>query len=148
MRLAGLARVARRVPSRAEAEDVTSEVFQQALANLARFEWRGIPFAHWLLRIAANILADRWHRDAKEAGNPSPQQPGDASHKEIEQRAMLFQLVDQLPTDQRRVVVQRFVEQRSVREIAQELGRSEGAVKQLQFRALENLRARMEGARD
>jgi RNA polymerase sigma-70 factor (ECF subfamily) len=58
----------------------------------------------------------------------------------------LFRLVDQLPSDQRRVIFQRFVEQRSIREVAQGLGRSEGAVKQLQFRALEKLRAQMEGA--
>ena len=46
--------VARRVGSRAEAEDVTAEVFQQALANLPRFEWRGVAFAAWLRRMAAN----------------------------------------------------------------------------------------------
>jgi RNA polymerase sigma-70 factor (ECF subfamily) len=62
----------------------------------------------------------------------------------IEQRAMLSRLVESLPTDQRRVVYERFVEQKSIREIAQELRRSEGAVKQLQFRALQNLRLRME----
>jgi RNA polymerase sigma-70 factor (ECF subfamily) len=64
----------------------------------------------------------------------------------IEERAALFQLVKRLPEDQRRVVVLRFVEQKSIREIAQELRRSEGAVKQLQFRALERLRADVEGA--
>ena len=64
----------------------------------------------------------------------------------VEQRAALFQLVDRLPDDQRRVVILRFVEQKSIREIAQEMGRSEGAIKQLQFRALEKLRASMEGA--
>ena len=50
------------------------------------------------------------------------------------------------PADQRRVIALRFAEEKSIREIAAELGRSEGAVKQLQFRALQNLRARMEGA--
>ena len=64
----------------------------------------------------------------------------------IDHRSRLFQLVDQLPSDQRRVVTMRFAEEKSIREIAQELGRSEGAVKQLQFRALEKLRAQMEGA--
>lgn len=54
--------VARRVGNRAEAEDVTAEVFQQALASLPRFEWRGAPFAAWLYRIAANAIADRWQR--------------------------------------------------------------------------------------
>jgi len=54
--------------------------------------------------------------------------------------------VERLPADQRRVIALRFAEEKSIREIAAELGRSEGAVKQLQFRALQNLRARMEGA--
>ena len=64
----------------------------------------------------------------------------------VERRAALFQLVDRLPEDQRRVIVARFVEQKSIREIAQDLKRTEGAIKQLQFRALEKLRASMEGA--
>jgi RNA polymerase sigma-70 factor (ECF subfamily) len=51
--------------------------------------------------------------------------------------------VDALPPDQRQVIIRRFVDQRSVREIAHELGRSEGAVKQLQFRALQTLRTHM-----
>jgi RNA polymerase sigma-70 factor (ECF subfamily) len=55
----------------------------------------------------------------------------------------LFQLVDALPADQRQVIIRRFVDQRSVREIAHELERSEGAVKQLQFRALQTLRTHM-----
>jgi RNA polymerase sigma-70 factor (ECF subfamily) len=62
---------------------------------------------------------------------------------QIETHAMLSQLVDALAPDQRLVVLRRFVEQKSLREIAGELGRSEGAVKQLQFRALQNLRAQM-----
>ena len=135
--------VARRVGNRDEAQDLTSEVFHQALANLARFEWRGVPFVAWLLRIAANALADRWQRAARERGNPAPGDPEEIDVEEIEQRARLFQLVRSLPADQRRVILKRFVEQRSIREIAQELRRTEGAVKQLQFRALQNLRARM-----
>ena len=59
--------------------------------------------------------------------------------------ARLFRLVKQLPETQGRVVYARFVEQRSIREIAAELGKSEGAIKQLQLRALERLRALMEG---
>jgi RNA polymerase sigma-70 factor (ECF subfamily) len=58
----------------------------------------------------------------------------------------LFQLVESLPTEQRRVVVLRFVEQKSIKEVAREIRKTEGAVKQLQFRALSSLRARMEGA--
>lgn len=63
----------------------------------------------------------------------------------IEHRARLFQLVRRLPETQRRVVEERFVDQRSIREIAERLGKSEGAVKQLRLRAIERLRAQMEG---
>ena len=58
--------VVRRVGDRAETEDLTSEVFHHALANLHRFEWRGIPFAAWLFRIAANLIADRWQHSNRE----------------------------------------------------------------------------------
>ncbi|MGH9788876.1 MAG: RNA polymerase sigma factor, partial [Candidatus Acidiferrales bacterium] len=135
--------IARRVRDRAVAEDLTSEVFHRALESLPRFEWRGVPFAAWLLRIARNAVADHWQRAARQQGNPQAEEADEVDLDDIERRATLFRLVDALPADQRRVVVERFVEQRSIREIAQVLGRSEGAVKQLQFRALENLRARM-----
>jgi len=133
--------IARRVRNRQEAEDLTSEVFRQALQNLRRYEWRGVPFSAWLLRIAANAMADRWQRVAREQNEPPPGPPDEAAAEDIERRALLYQLVDTLPPDQRRVVVARFVEEKSIRDLAQELGRTEGAVKQLQFRALQNLRA-------
>lgn len=136
--------IAGRVRDRGVAEDLTSTVFHRALESLPRFEWRGVPFAAWLLRIARNAVADHWQRAAREQGSAGPEPTEDEVNlEEIERRATLFRLVDTLPADQRRVVVERFVEQRSLREIARALGRSEGAVKQLQFRALENLRARM-----
>lgn len=137
--------IARRVRDRAEAEDLTAEVFHQALSNLSRFEWRGIPFAAWLLRIAANTLADRWQRAAKVQEVPADvlENTQAGAHQEVERRAMLFQLVERLPEDQRLVIVRRFVEQKSIREIAQELGRTEGAIKQLQFRALQSLRTKV-----
>jgi RNA polymerase sigma-70 factor, ECF subfamily len=138
--------VARRTSSREEAEDITSDVFHQALANLKRFEWRGAPFAAWLIRIASNAIADRWKQRAREAADPPDEELSDPSMEGVERQAALFQLVAKLPQDQRRVIVMRFAEQKSIREIAQELKRTEGAVKQLQFRALEKLRADMEGA--
>lgn len=133
--------IVRRVGDRDAAQDLASEVFHQALANIRSFEWRGVPFAAWLFRIAANAVADRRQNAARHPADPAPEAPDEGIPEEIERHAMLFELVDRLPADQRRVVIRRFVEQRSIREIAQELHRSEGAVKQLQFRALENLRA-------
>jgi RNA polymerase sigma-70 factor, ECF subfamily len=61
----------------------------------------------------------------------------------VERRAQLFSAVESLPEDQRKVILLRFGEEKSIREIASALNRSEGAVKQLQFRGLENLRARL-----
>jgi RNA polymerase sigma-70 factor (ECF subfamily) len=143
--------VVRRVGDRAETEDLTSEVFHHALENLRRFEWRGVPFAAWLYRIAANLISDRWQRRGREQLADGPEQiefaqASSTEFEEVERRATLFRLVDTLPTEQRRVVVLRFVEQKSIKEVAKEVRKTEGAVKQLQFRALSSLRARMEGA--
>src|SRR5262249_8764361 len=133
--------IVRRVKDRHDAEDLTADVFHHAFENLSRFEWRGVPFAVWLYRIAANAIADRWRRTAPQASEPIFEDDLDRSHwDEIERRATLFQLVDRLPEDQRSVIIKRFVEQKTTREIALEFGRSEGAIKQLQFRAIESLR--------
>ena len=137
--------VIRRTGSRAEAEDITSTVFERALANLSRFEWRGVPFAAWLYRIAANALADRRRETERDSSDPPPDVPDAREAEEIERRAMLFQVVDRLPDVQRLVIEMRFVDQKSIREIAAALNRSEGAIKQLQLRALENLRRHLEG---
>lgn len=139
--------IASRVNDRAAAEDLTSDVFYKALANLKRYEWRGVPFAAWLLRIAANVIIDRSQHASRERPMPDdlPDPAVKPDMRAIEHRARLFQLVKRLPETQRRVVEERFVNQRSIREIAERLGKSEGAVKQLQLRALERLRAQMEG---
>jgi RNA polymerase sigma-70 factor, ECF subfamily len=141
--------VVRRVRSRPEAEDLTAEVFHRALRSLPRFKWTGAPFASWLFRIAANMIADRAKRAAREQGSGAAQDiatPAGLPQSDIEQverQARLFRLVDVLAEDHRRVILMRFVEEKSIREIAQALGRSEGAIKQLQFRALQNLRAQV-----
>ena len=135
--------VARRVPTRQDAEDLTSEVFHEALRNLGLFEWRGVPFAAWLLGIAKRRLANEWRRNGKklEVARDNLEEAGIEGR--IEETAVLSQLVEELPSDQRRVIRRRFVEQKSLREVAEELGRSEGAIKQLQYRALQNLRSGM-----
>jgi RNA polymerase sigma-70 factor, ECF subfamily len=141
--------VSRRLKDRGAVEDVTSEVFEQALANLDRFEWRGTPFVAWLLRIAANAVVDYWRRTSREQqlsdqGEPESF-PVDASNIErVERQALVFRLVRTLPADQRRVIEMRFAEDKRIREIAQELGRSEGSIKQLQFRAMQSLRAQLQ----
>jgi RNA polymerase sigma-70 factor (ECF subfamily) len=106
-----------------------------------------VPFVAWLLRIAANTLADHWKRAGRDAHEPPPELPDEQEYRDLERRVVLFQLVDRLPDTQRRVIRMRFVEDRSIREIAAALDRSEGAVKQLQLRALENLRKGMKERR-
>lgn len=138
--------VVRRVQNRDVAEDLTADVFHKALVNLPNFDWRGIPFVAWLFRIAANVIADQWKRSAREVVGDPPELGTEMPLEEIDQCARLFRMVERLPDDQRRVVQARFAEGKSIREIAHELKRTEGAVKQLQFRALEKLRAGMEGA--
>jgi RNA polymerase sigma-70 factor, ECF subfamily len=138
--------IARRVRGRQQAEDLTADVFREALAGLGKFEWRGAPFVAWLLRIASRAVADYYKRSGRESGYPAGG-PEQVVPQEIERHVMLFQLVDRLPDTQARVIRLRFVEQKSIREIAQVLGRSEGAVKQLQLRAFETLRAQLEGSR-
>jgi len=138
--------IARRVADRTTAEDLTADVFHKALANLRSYEWRGAPFAAWLIRIAANAVADQSKRGAREVlGADFPEPSGEPNMDGIEERARLFRLVNELPKDQRRVILDRFVDEMSIREIAERLGRTEGAVKQLQLRALENLRKQMGG---
>jgi RNA polymerase sigma-70 factor (ECF subfamily) len=132
--------VARRTPSREDAEDVTAEVFHQALSGLASFEWQGTPFVAWLVGIASHLIAQRWQRAAKHIEVPADDLDTVAVLEQTERQAMLSQLIDRLPDDQRHVIRRRFVDQRSIREIALELGRTEGAIKQLQFQAIENLR--------
>jgi RNA polymerase sigma-70 factor (ECF subfamily) len=140
--------VIRRVRDRDEAQDITSDVFHLALKSLPRFEWRGVPFAAWLYRIAFNEIADRSKSIAKRRAHEFFQESDagitDASSiDDAERRGRLFKLVERLPRDQSRVVVMRFAEDKSIREIAIALGRSEGSVKQLQFRAMQNLRVRL-----
>ncbi len=162
--------VARRARNRDESEELTAEVFRKALAHLPRFKWTGAPFAAWLFRIASNLIADKAKRAAREisldesgasstpsltvglphrsasgpvSGSPGARTAQQTELEDSERRAQLFRMVNELADDQRQVLVMRFVEEKSIRDIANILGRSEGAIKQLQFRALENLRARV-----
>jgi RNA polymerase sigma-70 factor, ECF subfamily len=134
--------IARRAGSRDHAQDLTAEVFHQALASISTFRWQEAPFSSWLYGIAAHVLAAHWQKLGR---NPAQLEEDwdEGGSEEIERRAILAELVESLMPDQRMVIIRRFIEQRSIREVASELGRSEGAIKQLQLRALENLREKM-----
>jgi RNA polymerase sigma-70 factor (ECF subfamily) len=138
-----------RVRDPAIAEDLTSEVFHKALANLPNYQWRGTPFSAWLFRIASNAIVDQFKRSDRERQSdqldpPVVQvEPSSIDLDSIERHVHFFRLVEQLPEIQRRVVCERFIEERSINEIARRLSKSQGAIKQLQFRALQTLRAQI-----
>jgi RNA polymerase sigma-70 factor (ECF subfamily) len=136
--------VSRRTENRATAEDITSHVFEEAFSTIGRFEWRGVPVSAWLFRIASNAIADHWRERARYTHDAPPDAPDSHDLEDIDRRIALYQHVEQLPDQQQLVIRMRFIEEKSIREVAAALGRSEGAVKQLQLRALENLRKRMD----
>ena len=134
-----------RTGDRTAAEDVTAETFRQAFENLSRFEWRGVPFSAWLFRIAANAATDHLKRAAREqaaaVAAEGEEDSWEARLIEVETRARLFELVQRLPKNQQQIVILRFGAEKSIKEIAGATGRSEGAVKALQHRAMTTLRA-------
>ena len=137
--------IARRVDNRDAAQDLAADVFHQALANIGQFEWRGVPFAAWLFRIASNSIATWWKKTGRETGTAASEEgePSKADLEANERRALLFAHVRKLPPEQRLVIQMRFAEEKPIAEIAEQLRKSEGAIKQLQFRALQTLREKM-----
>ena len=105
--------IAGRVHDRSERQDLTAHVFQQALANIGKFKWRGAPFITWLYRIAANAIADQARKQSRQrtetelATNASV----DVDLEQVERRARLFSAVEALPEDQRTVILLRFAEE-------------------------------------
>lgn len=132
-----------RTHDRPLAEDVTSETFRRALQALPKFEWRELPFTSWLFRIASNAWVDASRRERfTERLDPDVSSSG-SDFDSVEEQAIVFDLVGTLPRRQQEVLLLRFVEDKSIREIAGLLSVSEGAVKQLQQRGLARLRTRM-----
>ena len=143
----------RRVGNHADAEDVTSQTFQQALAGLPGYEWRGVPFGAWLYRIAGNVIARRGRSSNREIAvedvTSLSQEDADVEVDPAEivaarQENDVTKALRQLPLDQQRVIVLRFSQGMKNREIGEVMGRSEGAVKQLLHRAMIALRATLE----
>jgi RNA polymerase sigma-70 factor (ECF subfamily) len=138
-----------RVREPSDAEDLTSDVFTRAFANIHRYRWQGKSFLAWLYTIARNAVTDRRRRqrptvDLENAFGLA--EDGPTAHEHAvrgEEVDALRGAVKHLTTEQQEVLVLRFVENMSSRQVANMLGKNEGAIRALQFRALGRLRKLM-----
>jgi RNA polymerase sigma-70 factor (ECF subfamily) len=131
---------------RIEAEDMTQQVFLNALKSLSSFKWRGMPFSAWLYRIAHNQIVDYLRKRSKQATVPLDESlaAGISDPKQEVERQVeieeLFRATQKLTRAQREVVSLRFTGELSIAEVARIMGKSEGAVKALQHSAIAALR--------
>jgi RNA polymerase sigma-70 factor (ECF subfamily) len=145
-----------RVDNPALAEDLLSETFFRALRSMSSFQWQGKDFGAWLMTIARNLIADHYKSGRtrlETVTNDFKGREGLAEGPETEVLAevtadLLRTALHELPVEQQECLVLRFLTGCSIAETAKALGRSEGAVKQLQLRAVRNLAKRIpEGLR-
>ena len=130
------------------AEDLTAQTFLKALEAIPRYEQRGVPFIAWLLRIAGNLTIN--YKKAQKNGHHAqlPETLEDEDRFVSPERSCeaksngerVWRFVSQLPHEQRQVVVMRFIDDLPYQEVAHVLGKSVGAVRVIQFRALASLR--------
>jgi len=141
--------IASRVNRPSDAEDLTQHVFVKALEALPRYESRGIPFGGWLFRLARNAVIDhvRTRHDHAELDSITDWTHGDAGPDEI---AVVRQELDAvgaalagLTDEQRETIALRFFAGLSAREAAEAMGKQEGTVRGLQFRAIAALRRQL-----
>jgi RNA polymerase sigma-70 factor (ECF subfamily) len=134
------------VGTRHDAEDLTTQTFVKMLEAIGRFQWRAVPFSAWLFRIAHNLAMD--HFRASRRWQPEEEVPESAQGEEssAEEQAIaslgqtsMLELIERLSPEQRQVLTLKFVFRFSNAETAAILGKTEGAVKSLQHRALASL---------
>jgi RNA polymerase sigma-70 factor (ECF subfamily) len=134
------------VGSRHDAEDLTTQTFVKMLEAIGRFQWRSVPFSAWLFRIAHNLAMDhfrasrRWQPEEEilESVQGEETSAEDQALASLGETSML-ELIERLSPEQRQVLTLKFVFRFSNGEAAAILGKTEGAVKSLQHRALVSL---------
>src|SRR3954464_1120316 len=143
------------VGNRHDAEDLTTQTFLKMLESIGKFRWQSAPFSAWLFRIAHNLAMDhfrasrRWQPE-EEVPEPEPDESTSAeagAFQAIGHKSML-ELIDDLSAEQQQVLTLKFVFGFANGEAATILGKSEGAVKSLQHRALVTLHKKLEEKRD
>ena len=143
-----------RLDDRRDAEDLTEEVFLRVWQSLPNYREQGVPFLAFLFRIARNAVID-FYRSSKSSGHQESiedslvqdlhSDPGEQAITNLEHQE-LRQVLDNMREDYRMVLVLRFLSELSPEETAQVMGRSTGAVRVLQHRALSALRNILEGS--
>jgi len=139
------------VGNRHDAEDLTTQVFVKMLESIGKFRWRSAPFSAWLFRIAHNLAMDHFRANKRwqpEEDIPEPD-PGDRSAAEEEAlesigRESMLEMIGKLSHEQQQVLTLKFVFNFSNAEAATILGKTEGAIKSLQHRALARLQRQLQ----
>lgn len=141
-----------RTGSSHDAEDLTADVFVKALQSIDRYQDRGLPFAAFLYRIARNAAIDR-SRTLKQPLSVDGLLSEPASKQDVEheagfavERSILLAALTKLKPEHREVIVMRFIEGYQATEVAALVGKTEGAIRTLQHRALERLRREFDRA--
>lgn len=134
-----------------DAQDVAAETFARVLTELSKFRWRGAGFEAWLFRIARNLVIDQMRRsgrevltDGSEVDRPATATGPEGRVLERELGAELGHMIDRLVPEQREVLLLRFGAELDGETIAKVMKKKPNAIRQLQFRALENLRSWMD----
>lgn len=140
-----------RTMSRVEAEEITSQTFLAALENIQRFEYRSIPVAVWLYKIASNAISDLYRKKGRtiELELNERNMPANALNEpeniavENSEKKQLLEYIRVLPLSQQQAIILRYIQNLPYKDIADIMEKSEGAVKQLLHRGLTSLRERM-----
>jgi len=134
------------VGNRHDAEDLTTQTFLKMLEKIGTFKWRSAPFSAWLFRIAHNLAMDhfrahrRWQPEEEVPEVPGEEEPS-AELVAMQQigRESMSKLIEELSPEQQQVLTLKFVFNFPNAEVATILGKTEGAIKSLQHRALVSL---------
>ena len=138
------------VGNRHDAEDLTTQTFLKMLEAIGRFRWRSAPFSAWLFRIAHNLAMDHFRASKRWQPEEEVPEPEGAHESSAEEEALqsigrksMLRLIEDLSNEQQQVLTLKFVFNFSNGEAASILGKTEGAVKSLQHRALASLQKRI-----
>jgi len=138
------------VGNRHDAEDLTTQTFMKMLESIKKFRWQSAPFSAWLFRIAHNLAMDHFRASRRLQPEEEVPEPVGEEEPSAEAAAMqslgrqsMLELIDDLSQDQKQVLTLKFVFNLKNAEVATVLGKTEGAIKSLQHRALVSLQKRI-----